>query len=111
MNEKGVEMPICTEDVPIKNGGQTTCVSGVVRQESVNAPYNLAFDDNKQLTWAEPVNGLSKPETYIVYQSGNKITETTSNHYAPTSTDGSFYVKASYKINGKQKLSAASNSA
>lgn len=111
MNEKGVEMPICTEDVPIKNGGQTTCVSGVVRQESVNAPYNLAFDDNKQLTWAEPVNGLSKPETYIVYQSGNKITETTSTHYAPTSTDGSFYVKASYKINGKQKLSAASNSA
>ena len=24
MNEKGVEMPICNEDVPIKNGGQST---------------------------------------------------------------------------------------
>lgn len=111
MNEKGVEMPICTKDVPIKNGGQSTCVSGVVTQESVNAPYNLAFDNNKQLAWTEPINGLSKPETYIVYQNGNKITETTSTHYTPTSTDGSFYVKASYKINGKQMLSAASNMA
>lgn len=109
MNKNGIEFPISTQDTNIKNGGQTTVVSGIAQIEGVNAPYNLTLDDTQMLTWSAPLKGFAQPTQYIIYNNGKKVGETTATQYKPTSTEGCFTVKALYKVDGKEMTSASSN--
>lgn len=111
LDENGVESPLSTQDVQIRNGGQRTIVSGIVRNESVNAPLNLTFDNHNNLSWDAPIQGFAQVAQYIIFQNGEKIAETINTRYKPSTSEGVFTVKALYNLDGKQKLSAASNSA